>query len=158
MGPYKTTGEEVIAPEVRESAPRREAGFPPEQARPHPCLTRTTRAPSPPPQNRKHSTADSPLTRVKVVRKIDRATKESFAQDIFADAEVEGFIKASGQSMYPKLMRRARAKAMSLGLEWKDDYADGMCAERKQRPMPVKEPEPAEEEAEAGGEEAAAEE
>ena len=93
---------------------------------------------------------------MKVVRKIDRATKESFAQDIFGDAEVEGFIKSAGQSMYPKLMRRARAKAMSLGLEWKEDFAEGLCAERKQRPMPVKEPEPAEEEAE--GEEAAAEE
>ena len=73
------------------------------------------------------------------------------------DADVEGFFKSAGQSMYPKLMRRARAKAMSLGLEWKEDFADGMCAERKQRPMPVKEPEPSEDEAAEGEEEAAAE-
>ena len=118
MGPYKTQGKEIIAPE-----------------------------------DRKYSTADSPLTRVKVVRKIDRATKESFEKDIYADSDVESFIKSSGQSMYPKLMRRARAKAMSLGLEWKEDFADGLDEERKARPY-VKEEEPAEEE---GGEEAAEE-
>ena len=44
---------------------------------------------------------------MKVVRKIDRATKESFAPDIFADAEVEGFIKASGQDV-PEAHARAR--------------------------------------------------
>jgi hypothetical protein len=62
---------------------------------------------------RKHMTKDLTMSRVTVVRTIDRASKESFAADVYGNAELEEFLKAAGQSMYPKLMKRARAKVPS---------------------------------------------
>lgn len=106
--------------------------------------------------NRKHSTAESPLSRKSVIRTIERATKESFQADVYSNAELEKFVSSAGQSMYPKLMKKVSKKAKDLGVDIKADFADGLDEYYKQRPRPVKEPEPSEEE-EGGEAEAASE-
>eukprot|EP00288_Rhodomonas_lens_P013435 CAMPEP_0177711522 /NCGR_PEP_ID=MMETSP0484_2-20121128/11907_1 /TAXON_ID=354590 /ORGANISM="Rhodomonas lens, Strain RHODO" /LENGTH=186 /DNA_ID=CAMNT_0019223263 /DNA_START=21 /DNA_END=581 /DNA_ORIENTATION=- len=97
------------------------------------------------------------VTRAMILEKLDTATKDNFASEILSD-QIEKFMKEeAGSSMYPRLMKKIKAKATFLGTSVPDRWAYEAMANKYQRQKLAEKIQAANAPAEGEGEEAAEE-